>query len=118
MKNSDAFKYLGVILDNSLSLNQHIDYVKKKVSKMLGMFARIRTSLTIESANRLFKSMILPVLDYCGAVLHGCGKGNEEELERLQRRGCRIILNTARLSTEEMVNYLGWDTSAKIYFYK
>ena len=44
VKNSDAFKYLGVILDNSLSLNQHIDYVKKKVSKMLGMFARITTN--------------------------------------------------------------------------
>ena len=29
----DAFKYLGVILDRSLSLNQHIDHVKKKVSK-------------------------------------------------------------------------------------
>ena len=31
----DAFKYLGVILDSSLSLNQHIDHVKKKVSKAL-----------------------------------------------------------------------------------
>ena len=110
MKNSDAFKYLGVILDNSLSLNQHINYVKKKVSKLLEMFARIRPSLTTESANRLFNSMILPILDYCDAVLHGCGKGNEEELEHLQGRGGRIVLNTAHLSTEEMVNYLGWDT--------
>ena len=31
----DAFKYLGVILDSSLSLNQHIGHVKKKVSKAL-----------------------------------------------------------------------------------
>ena len=54
--------------------------------------------------------MILPILDYCGTVLHGCGRGNKEELERLQRRGGRIVLNTAHLSTEEMVNYLGWDT--------
>ena len=66
-------------MDSSLSLNQHIDYVKKKVSKMLGIFSRARPSLTIESANRLFKSMILPILDYCGAVFHiTCGKENEE----------------------------------------
>ena len=65
---------------------------------------------SIESANRLFKSMILPILDYCGAVFHGCGKGNEEVLERLQRRGGRIVLNTAHLSTEQMVTSLGWDT--------
>ena len=75
VKCCDAFKYLGVILDSSLSMNQHIDHVKKKVSKMLGIFSRARPSLTIESANRLFKSMILPILDYCGAVFHRCGKG-------------------------------------------
>ena len=32
LQNSDAFKYLGVIVDNSLSLNQHIDNVKKKAT--------------------------------------------------------------------------------------
>ena len=59
VKCCDAFKYLGVILDRSLSLNQHIDHVKRKVSKMRGIFSRARPS---ESANRVFKSMILPVL--------------------------------------------------------
>ena len=42
-----------------------------------------------------------PILDYCGAVFHGCGRGNEkglEYLECLQRRGGRIVLNTAQRS--------------------
>jgi len=69
VKYCDAFKYLGVILDSSLSMNQHVDHVKKNVSKMLGIFSRARRSLTIESANKLFKSMILPILDYCVAVI-------------------------------------------------
>ena len=29
LKHCDAFKYLGVVLDNSLSFNLHIDCVKK-----------------------------------------------------------------------------------------
>ena len=58
---------------------------------MLGIFSRARPSLTIESANRLFKSIILPILDYCAAVFHRCGKGNEEGLECLQRRAGRIV---------------------------
>ena len=45
VKYCDAFKYLSVLLDNSLSFNLHIDYVKKKVSKIPGMFSRIRSSL-------------------------------------------------------------------------
>ena len=91
-------------------MNKHIDHVKKKVSTMQGIFSRAQPSLTIESANRLFKSMILPILDYCSAVSHRCGKGNEEGLECLQRRAGRIVLNTAHLSTEQMFTSLGWDT--------
>ena len=40
VKHCDAFKYLGVILDSSLSMNQHIDRVKERVSKTLGIFSR------------------------------------------------------------------------------
>ena len=109
VKHCDASKYPDVVLDNSLSFNLHIDYVKMKVSKTLGMFSRIRSSLTTEASNRLYKSMILPNLEYCCAVFHGCGKGNEEELERLQRRAARIVLKTVHLSTQDMASGLGWD---------
>ena len=40
---------------------------------------------------------------------HGCGKGNEEELERLERRAARIVLKTVHLSTQDMASGLGWD---------
>ena len=53
-KHRDAIKYLGVVLDNSLSFNLHNDYVKKKVSKTLGMSSRIRSSLTTEASHRLY----------------------------------------------------------------
>ena len=73
------------------------------------MFSRIRSSLTTEASNRLYKSMILPNLEYCCAVFHGCGKGIEEELERLQRCAARIVLKTVHLSTQDMASGLGWD---------
>ena len=53
--------------------------------------------------------MILPNLEYCCAVFHGCGKGNEEELERLQTRAARIVLKTVHLSTQDIVSGLGCD---------
>ena len=74
------------------------------------MFSRIRSSLTTEASNRRYKSMILPNLEYCCAVFHGCGKGNEEELERLQRRAARIVLKSVHLSTQDMASSLGWDS--------
>ena len=59
-----VFKYLGVLLDNHLSFNEHINYVTTKVSKKLGILSRVRPILTTESANRLSKSMILLLLEY------------------------------------------------------
>ena len=72
---------------------------------MLRIFSRARPSLKIQSANRVFKSMILPILGYCGAVFHRCGKGNEKCLESLQRRGGRIVLNAAHPFTKQMYVY-------------
>ena len=86
---------------------------KEKASKMPGIFSRAQSSLTMESANRFLKSIILPVLDYCGAVFHRCGKGNEEGLECLQRWAGRIVLNTALFSTKQMCTSLSWDTLTK-----
>ena len=45
VKCNDSFKYLGVVLDQFLSFNEHIDYVKKKVSKTSGMLSRVRSLL-------------------------------------------------------------------------
>ena len=80
-----------------------------KVSKITGMFSRIRPSLTLEAANRLSKAMVLPVLDYCDAVWHECGQGNSDKIERLQRRAARIVYFKAasKLSTDQIMTKLG-----------
>ncbi len=80
------------MLDSTLSFNEHTQCVKKKVSKMLGLFSRIRPLLTVESANRIYKVMVLPVLDYCDIVFHECGQGNQDELERLQREQVELFI--------------------------
>ena len=77
---SQVFKYLGVLLDNHLTFNEYINYVTTKVSKKLGMFSRVGTLLTTESANRLYKSMILPLLEYCDITWHGCSNENQKKI--------------------------------------
>ena len=38
IKHTDTFKYLqGVVLDDTLSFSDHVEYVTMKVSKILGM---------------------------------------------------------------------------------
>ena len=55
--------------------------------------------------------MVLPVVDYCDIVFHECGQGNQDELERLQRRASRIVYrNSGLLSTNDIIDKLGWES--------
>jgi len=102
-------------LDSTLSFNDHIEHLRKKLSKVLGAFSRARPALTLEAANRVYAAMILPILDYCDIVWHESGQGNDKVVERLQRRAARIVYssNAAELSTDEIITKLGWEPLTK-----
>ena len=53
-----------------------------------------QTKITITDCINRWYYVFVPNLEYCRFVFHGCGKGNEEELEGLQRRAARIVLKT------------------------
>ena len=63
-------KSSGVVLDSTLSFNDHIEHLRKKLSKVLGVFSRTRPALTLEAANRVYAATVLPILDYCDIVWH------------------------------------------------
>ena len=62
----------------------------------------------MHTANVIYKSFILPVLDCCDLVWGCCGRVNADNFERLQRRTARIIMRTS--SSDEAIKYLRYDT--------
>ena len=86
-----SLKYLGVFLDEYLSFNDHINYVRSKVASRLGLLSRLRGCLTTEAAKKIYLSTVLPMLSYCDTCLCPLGSTNRKTLERLQRRAARIV---------------------------
>ena len=66
------FKYLGVILDPSLSWNDHVDDIGRNVSMRLGMLRRARKVIPRESCITLYNAMILSIFDYCAVIWDSC----------------------------------------------
>ena len=58
ISNTDKYKYLGIHLDPSLSMTDHVHKVCKKASSRLGLLRRIRPILTIHAALDLYKAMV------------------------------------------------------------
>ena len=108
IKRVTEFRYLGIVLDEVLTFSAHVKYLISKAGKRLGMLSRVRNNISMHTANVIYKSFILPVLDYCDLVWGCCGRVNAGHLERLQRRAARIIMQTS--SSDEAIIYLRYDT--------
>ncbi len=85
-------KYLGVILDSELKFTEHVNYLKQKLigrTKMLGkLHPLIGQELTLE----LYKSLVLPVIDYADVVYDCLSSKSSRDLQKLQNYALRIVL--------------------------
>ena len=72
------FSYLGVVLAENLSWKDHVEYVRSKVSRRLGLLSRIRSCLTLEASKQVYTLLLQPLFDYtyvaCGEISEGCCK--------------------------------------------
>ena len=94
MKNST--KFLGVMLDKYLTFNDHIQYIKGKVSRGLGILIKCRKYFTQKTLITLYNSFIYPYLNFCTTVW---GNTHESYLKPLivsQNKAIRIVSGAKR----------------------
>ena len=84
-------KFLGVILDEKLSWKPHIDYVRTKVAKAVGILASTRYLLTEHAALTVYFSLIHSNLSYCCGVWGTNYKSYLTSLISLQRRALKLV---------------------------
>ena len=87
----NSYKCLGVQVDETLSWEAHISEVIGKVAKVLAALRRLRPICPQITLVTIYKSLILPHLDYCSAVWGCIGNGLRQKLEKPQNRAARII---------------------------
>ena len=51
--------------------------------------------------DRLYKSMILPLLDYCDAIYDSCTMYESEQLDKLQRKVSLLCTGAFRITSNE-----------------
>ena len=90
------------------------------------MLNRIRTNVTTNTAHLIYKSFILPVIDYCDTVWNCCGKVDSENLEKLHRRAAGLIvrnhcsdaaLQSLAMESLEYIPQIRTEAAKKSFFY-
>ena len=75
---------LCVIIDNKLSLNQHIDDISKKATNPLNLYRRNLHICSKEVKNSAYNIIIHPHLEYASACRNPYTKHNIDKLEAVQ----------------------------------
>ena len=91
LENIKLEKDLGVHVDDELKFKEHILIQVEKANKLLGLLRRGFTMLDSYSMSTLYKAIIRPHLEYGNVVWHPRYKGDEEQLESVQRRMSKLI---------------------------
>ena len=65
IQNTEQYKYLGSIVDPSLTLNTDFDQRYKKVTKRLRLQSKILPLLNNLAAERIYNVMVTPIMTYC-----------------------------------------------------
>ena len=85
--------YLGVIIDSKLSFKSHISSIISKAYGALKTLTRTQASLPLSIRKRLYKALVLPILEYCPSVWDPSTSALSDRIEKVQNKAMRIILN-------------------------
>ena len=91
LKQKHYVKYVRVLTDSHLSWRYHIDYISSKISKGVGIIAKISHFVPTSTLLKLFRSLIEPYISY---GLTAWGQATNSKLNKiliLQKRALRLM---------------------------
>ena len=84
---TEEFNFLGLRLDKNLKWKCHLNYISKKISKTIGIMAKLKNYLPTNALFNIYNALILPHLHYC-SLIWGWQSHN---LSVAQKKAIRII---------------------------
>ena len=110
IKRVSTTKTLGVMVDECITWDKHIDQVTRKVSKGIGLLRRSKDLVNKISLDTIYQVLVLPHFNYCALVWDNCSITLQNKLEKLQNKAGRIITGDSYDTPSDIViKKLGWE---------
>ena len=90
IRRTNCTEYLGIIVDETLSWDMHIDHISKKVKRNLGVMKHVKNCVLSQSL-MLYRTLVEPYFRYCSTTWGKCGQTLLDKLQTLQNRAARIV---------------------------
>ena len=91
LEQKDHVKYLGVLVDEHLTWNYHISHVIKKISRGIGVIAKLRYFLNPNLLKNIYYCLVFSYLSYGVQAWGSASKTNLSKILTLQKKAVRIL---------------------------
>ena len=96
-------KFLGIVLDETLSWKDHLKFIKQKIAKVIGIICKCRKLLYKRTLLSLYNSFLLPYLTYGIELWGSAATVTLHPVIVLQKKAIRIICNVPpRTNTDQL----------------
>ena len=103
-----SHKHLGVIFNEKLTWNTHIDNIYSSGNKKVTLLSKLKYTLDRKTLLTMYCSFVRPSLEYANVLWNNCTDADSDRIESIQRRAARIITGgISRTSTELLNEELG-----------
>ena len=96
LKQTTQNKYLGVTVDNKLSLNSHVDQVTKRANLTTAFLRWNLSSCSKDVKAQCYKSLVHPQPEYAATTWDPYTKTNSAKVEAVQKWAARFCCNDYR----------------------
>lgn len=97
IRETNEIKYLGIIIDNNLKWVNHVNYLTKKIRKLIYKFYQLRDILSRKLLIMVYKSLVESLLTYGILVWGGMYRNALQKLNTTQNYILKIIFKKQRL---------------------
>ena len=103
MKRVDHTKFLGVIIDDKLNWSFHINSIKNKIAKGIGVIYKARRLLNKSTLITLYYSFLYSYLDYGIIAWGNTYQSYLDSIIKIQKRAVRTISSASRCAHTEPI---------------
>ena len=111
----NEYRYLGLTLDTDLNFKSLRENLYKRVNLKISFFKKIRRYIDIKMAATIYKSMILPIIEYADFVYDHSIKYVDKKLQTLQNQGLSVVYNQHILPFAQQDSIEILHCNAKLY---
>lgn len=112
IKPSLAFRYLGVLIDETLSFSSHVSKIISSSFGTLRQIRSIRRSVSQKHAAFLVSSLVFPILDFCAAAFVGLTKEQLHRLQSVINASARVVGTLPRFAhVSDLIHQLNWPSA-------